>query len=364
MKRLYSLVLGVVFLLFTGCASPPATPTVPPISTMPPLTPTPLPDEGLHFLLTSSGIEAVQIKRLAQGWTAFHPASWGTTIQRGDLIQPPSDGDVVVLCADLTVHTLTQEAGSPCQVSQPDLFWDGVQIVRPMAPGQQVPFIIYPRRTGIIETHPLLQWHDTGASSYTVAIIQDGVAIWQEAGVTTTEIHYPDDAPPLEPGENYLLEITDVDSGASSSADPSKGLGFQLLAPEKTAVVNAARDKIMALPLDEGAKQFALANYYAGQGLYGDALAALDEVAVMHESPQMLLWRGRVLIAIRFNADAQTAFNDASILAETLGDVESQAEAQAELWELTGDEGHWDTAVALYQQLGDTERVSDLENEP
>jgi len=361
MKRLQILVLWLAILVVVGCA--PATPTVPPTSMTPPPTSIPLPDEGLHFLLTSSGSEAVQIKRLAQGWTAFHPAFWGTNIQRGDLIQPPPGGDVVVLCADLTMHSLAQEAGSPCQVSQPDLFWDGVSIVRPMAPGQQVPFIVYPRRTSITDTHPLLLWHDTGASSYTVAIIQNGAAIWQESGVTNTQIRYPEDASPLEPGVDYLLEITDEDSGASSSADPSKGLGFQLLTPEQTAVVSAARARIMALPLEESAKQFALANYYAGQGLYGDALAALDEATVMQESPQVWLWRGRILIAVRFNADAQTAFTDASILAETVGDVESQAEAQAELWGLTGDEGHRDTAIALYQQLGDAERVSDLENE-
>jgi hypothetical protein len=355
--------LAVLFIgtfLLTGCAGT----TVLSVSTPTP-EPSPAPsssDMGLHFLVGSSGNEPVQLKRLAQGWTDFHPAAWGTTVQRGDLIQPPPDGTSIILCADLSVHVISEETGSPCQVSQPDLFWDGKHIVIPMSPGQTIPFIVYPRSTRILEERPLLRWRDSGATSYTVAIIADGRAIWQETGVTGTELPYPDDAPPLEAGRRYLLEIKDENSGLSSAQEPLRGLGFTLLSVEETNVVRQKEADILALSLDAAGQQFALAVYYAGQELYGAALAALDEAIAAQESPQLWLWLGHVLVAMRLNAEAEAAYAAASGMAAAQGDLESQAQAEAQLWRMTSDEAYWDTAVVLYQQLGDAQAVADLQN--
>lgn len=355
-------ILFVTTFLLAACGA--TTPAQPAPPTMPELPPTPfLPDDGLHFLIGSSGSETMQLKRLAQGWTSFQPAAWGANIRRGDLIQPPPDGTVTILCADLTVHLLWQEAGSPCKVSQPALFWQGLpMVINPMSPGKMVPFIIHPRNTRILDERPMLHWHDSGASSYTVSIIESGRPIWQQSGVTDTQLRYPASAPSLEPGVNYLLEIIDEDSGISSGQDPMRGLGFQLLTAEETAVVQQKQTEIMALSLDDAAKQFVLAVYYAGQGLYGEALAALDVATVEQESPQIWLWRGKLLVAVRLNDDAETAYIVGATLAEALGDLESQAQAQAGLWHLTGDEGYFNTAVALYRQLGDEQTITHLQN--
>lgn len=353
-------ILLLTTLFLSACNSPTTTPV--PAATVAPSPTILLPDQGLHFLMAGTDNEPVQLKRLPQGWIAYHPASWGTTIQRGDLIQPPPNGTATILCADLTIHVLTHEAGSPCQVTEPVLFWDGARIVNPMAPGQPIPFIISPRNTKILDEHPWLRWHDTGANSYTVSIIEAGSAIWEQTGVTGSELLYPNDAPPLEPDVSYLLEVVDEDSGASSGQDPAVGLGFQLLASEDAAAVIQTRDDIMALPLDEAAKNFTLAVYYAGQGFYGDALAALNEATLTQESPQLLLWRGRVLTAVRLNEDAKAAYADAVALAETIGDIESQAQAETYLWRMTGDMSHFDTAISLYQQLGDEHAIVALQN--
>ena len=358
---------ALTFLLLTtlcigGCVAPSdPDPTLAPMAAPLP-EPTPLPEVGLHFLLTGSGSDAAQIKRLHQGWTAFHPAAWGTTTQRGDLIQPPPGSTVTILCADLTLHTLSAEGGSPCQVSQPALFWNGTRIVNPMSPNTVIPRLLYPRSTHILEERPLLRWQDNGASHYTVAIVRGGEVIWTQTGVAEHELRYPDDAPPLQAGQTYLLEVRDEDSGASSADDPHKGLGFQRVTDEELATIRQQEAAIMALPLAEVEKQFALANYYAGQRLFGEALTALELVGSEIESPKVGLWHGRVLTAITRYEEAEAAYTAASALAATLGDLESQAQAETLLWELTGNSTHRDNALTLYQQLGDTEAIAALQN--
>lgn len=344
MNRYCCLIILLLTLWLAGCTAPP--------NPDPPPAPTPLPDVGLHFLLTGSGDDTAQIKRLRQGWTAFHPASWGATSERGDLIQPPPDSIVTILCADLSLHILTAEGGNPCQVSQPALFWEGERIINPMAPHQPVPSVIYPRSTKILEERPLLRWRDNGATSYTVAIVQDGRAIWEQVGVVGNELLYPANAPPLQQGVSYLLEVRDETSSGSSGQEGIPGRGFQLLTDAEVTAVRQKEVEIGALPLDEAGQQFVLAVYYTGQGLYGKALTALESASAMVDSPQIWLWQGRVLIAMRLNEDALVAYTTAILLAKAIYDIESQAQAETMLWQLTGEARHLDTAETLYQQFG------------
>ncbi|VAW30315.1 hypothetical protein MNBD_CHLOROFLEXI01-2235 [hydrothermal vent metagenome] len=353
-----SIIVTLLFIL-TACALSP-TPTVSPTATIAATpTATPEPEKGLNFLVSSSG--SVQLKRRV--WSAYQPVAFGTTIRRGDLIRPSSGAEVTILCSDLTVHIIDQEDGSPCRVREPDLFWEGVRIVNPMAAPADFPYILHPRKTQIVDARPWLRWHDNGGSSYTVAIIQGGEAIWQQSGVTGTELRYPNDAPLLEAGVNYLLEVINEDSGASSNQEPIKGLGFQLLPAETASLVEQTQAEIRALPLDAGAQSFALAIYYAGQGLNGEALALLDEVAQTHNSPLVQLWRGHMFLATRLNEEAQEAYTEAMSLATTLGDIETQAQAQTGLWRATNDESYFDAAILLYQQLGDEQTITDLQEE-
>lgn len=313
-------------------------------------------ETGINFLIDD--VEGVKIKRSA--WNGYQSAGFGTAVQRGDLILPPDGTTVAILCADLIIKTIDQENGSPCKVAKPALTWDGARIVSPRAPDSTIPYALYPRSTYILDSHPLLRWYDTGAGGYTVAIIQAGKEIWRQEGVNAAQLRYPDDAPPLEPGVSYLLKVVNEETGASSEEDPVKGLNFRLLPPERAATIIQTRDEIMALSLDAAAQNFALTVYYAGQGVYGEALGALNETALTRESPQLLLWNGRILADTYLYDEAETAYTAALALAETLDDIESQAQAQVALSQLTGDEGYLETAIALYQELGDEETITNL----
>lgn len=319
-------------------------------------TPTPVPELAANLLVEASG--EVFIKR--EGWVEYVPASFGVTVQRGDIIRPGEGQTVTILCADLELLTLAYLSGIPCLVREPSLLYRGTDIQTTRGETTQIPYILHPRRTTILDTRPLLSWHDTGASSYTVAIYQSGQSVWQQSGVQGTKLRYPDDAPALQPGAVYLLSVVDEDSGHGSIEEPTKGLGFQVLAEEERAIVSMQRERILTLPLEDSAHDFVLAVYYAGQGLRGDALTLLNKIDLTLDAPAVQLWRGDLLLAMQLRNEAETAYQAALQRAMTLGERESEAMAHVGLWQASRDEQHLEAAIALYEMLGDQARLKVL----
>ncbi len=301
------------------------------------------------------GVEGTaQVKR--EGWTAYSPVGFGALVQYADLLDV--EGRVQILCGDLTVRTLaTGRDSCPCPPWEGS-FQTSSGSYRNVPQG--VPYIQHPRNTLVLEAQPLLRWYDTGASGYTVAIVQDGEAIWQQADVTGNELVYPAAAPPLQPGVDYLLRVQDEDSGVSSEADPARGLGFQVMTSPQRAALEAHCGAVAVLPgLDTAARNYALALCYAtwkpeggGRGPWGAAWLLLESVAQAHDAPAVHLWTGDVLSALKLPVEAEAAYRAALAHAEALGDLESQAAAHERLYELTADAAHRDAAAEVYGRLG------------
>jgi len=324
-------------------------------------TPTPPPDLGPNLLIETEGRVSLQ----RADWADYAPVSLGAEIRRGDLVRPDEGQAVKVLCADLSLHTLERKSGSPCRVTEPVLVYGSARLLAPRADPNagQIPYLLHPRNTDVLDERPVLRWHDTGAGSYTVAILQGGKALWQEMGVQGSEMRYPDDAPALEPGVDYLLAVTDEDTGRHSGEDEAKGLGFRVLGAEERSAIEARRDEILALPLEEAARRFALAVCYAGLRLRGDALMLLDEVSADLDAPTVHLWRGELLLAMQLPLEAEGAYGAALLAAEATGDREAQAAAQAGLWQVTKDQTWLDAAIQGYEALGDQGQADALRGE-
>ena len=321
---------------------------------------TPAPDLGPNLLIESQ--EPVSLKR--DGWTDYVPVSLGAKVRQGDLIRPDEGQEVKILCSDLSLKTVKGESGCPCKAKEPVLVYGPARMLTPRGQDlRQIPYILYPRNTAVLDERPALRWHDTGASGYTVEIVQGGRTIWQQKGVPGTEMRYPDDAPALQPGADYLLTVTDETSGHHSGEDPAKGLGFQVLGAEEQATVEAQRDQILALPVDEPARRFALAVYYAGQRLRGDALAILDEVSAGLDSPAVHLWRGDLLAAMQLPDEAEAAYRAALAKAQAVEDRETEAAAQVGLCRVTGQADWLEKAVQAYEALGDQDQADKLRAE-
>lgn len=323
-------------------------------------TPTPEPDLGPNLLIETGG--SVSLNRA--GWKDYAPVSFGVVVHKGDLIRPDEGQEARVLCADLTLLTVKREKGCACNVAEPVLLYDTTSLRAPRNPSAgQIPYILYPRNTTILEDRPLLRWNDTGASSYAVAVFHGGKALWEQPGVQGSEMRYPDDAPALDPGVDYLLMVTDEDTGHHSGEDTAKGLGFRILDPENKGMVEVRRDEILALPVEEPARRFALAVYYTGQRLRGDAKMLLDEVSADLDAPAVYLWQGDLLAAMQLPDEAEAAYETALIIAQTMGDLEAQAAAQVGLWQVTRDQAWLDVSIQGYEALGDQEQADALREE-
>src|SRR5205814_1991806 len=109
-------------------------------------------------------------------------------------------------------------------------------------------YIVYPRNTLVLNTHPVLRWHATKARDYTVSIENDdrGTTVWQQGHVRATSMRYPDTAPTLKPGTGYLLVVKDS-SGNSSADEGAPGLGFSVVSAAKRPKVEQMREAILAL---------------------------------------------------------------------------------------------------------------------
>ena len=179
-------------------------------------------------------------------------------------------GTATILCADLSLKSISSVSGVPCSTSSHAvLAYNGANLVVPLrgatAAGLAgIPYVLYPRNTLLLEDHPLIRWHETAASGYRVSILAGGKELWATE-VFTSGVRYPDDAPALTPHVDYLVKVVDRRTGVASTNDPARGLGFQLVSAEEWATLDDRRQQILALDaLDEAARQFALAIYYTG----------------------------------------------------------------------------------------------------
>jgi hypothetical protein len=339
-------ILGIVL----GCSPPP---------------PTPPPSSGLNLIVMADG----EVLLLRANWTTSHPTSFGTVLYHGDQLQPTADAKIVVLCEDLTTWTvpsgLRSGLSNGCsQSSEPALVRSGSLIANTRGGTEPlIPFIISPRATKVLDATPVLRWNEVYlAQSYTVRLSGTN---WQET-VTGTEITYPG-TPPLQAGETYLL-IVEADNRKSSKDEGLPGLGFTLLSNEEAQRVRADVETVTKLNLPEEAKAFALAQLYAGHGLYAEAIETLEE---LNESgtrnANVYRSLGDFYQGIGLLHLAEDAYTNAIGRATETGDIETLAAAQASLGDVYLAQGRKDDAVGQfegarkgYETLGDTVRASQI----
>jgi len=229
-----------------------------------------------------------------------------------------------------------------------------------MGTGSIGPFILYPRRTAILTSEPLLKWYDTGARSYTVQIFSDGNVIWQEENVLQNQIRYSGN-PQLKTQKKYRLKVIDNDTDNSSDNEPMKGLGFQLVDNKAIKIIEEQKLKIQAMDLSKNSKNLAIALYYASQRfgdltLCGETLTLLDDISRELATPAIHLWRGHMYGEMRLSNEAEKAYLKALELAKTTGELYIQAEANSGLWCVTKKQAYKDDAIKLYSQLGEEPR--------
>jgi hypothetical protein len=301
------------------------------------------------------------------GWQNYAPIFFGAPLRKGDLLRLAASARAVVACADLTLSELpTGVSGFPCRTGpgQDALVYAGrlATPTRGEPAAGEYPVVISPRKTALLDSHPLLRWTEVpGATSYRVSL--QGTD-WSTAIDGGTETVYPADAPALRPGTAYRLV---VEAGERSSAEePGAGLGFELLGSDEVAAVRAAEAKIRALGLADAATRLLVANLYAVHHLYAEALAQLEPRAGSGE-PAVLRLAGDLYLGVGLNRQAEESYLQALTLSQGANDPEGQAAAHAALGNIYDALGnreeatrHWQDAVAGYKGLGDQSKIAEV----
>jgi len=221
-----------------------------------------------------------EVQLMRRNWNEYRPTNIGTDLYRGDLLQPAPGAVAIVYCvADNRIERLPNGVPSGvanlCTPVTPladdRAIYRGEQF--PETHNPEIPYIISPRATLLLDDRPLLRWNAVpGTQSYSVKIVGPGV--YWETQVQTNYLKYPGDQP-LQPGANYQI-IVYSDNEASSLDEDTQGLEFTLL--DRTTAIGVRQEiaQLQQQHLTATAFALALAHLYSKHGLFAEAIATLE----------------------------------------------------------------------------------------
>lgn len=220
---------------------------------------------------------------------------------------------MIALCADLSLASGSCPRGSETAFFEgaiPDNTLSGVE--------EAIPRLIAPRGGRLLEPTTRVSWTEaTDATSYEVLLSSEGREIWTGTVTGTTTLDYPPPGiPPLDRGATYRFTISTAD-GRSESA---QGIGFTVLPDAETQPIRADEQAIRAEGLDATSTATLVANLYASNQLYGEALGLLEPVAETATQPSVELLRGNIYLTIDLPELALQSYERALTLAQASGD--------------------------------------------
>lgn len=118
----------------------------------------------------------------------------------------------------------------------------------------------------------ILSWSNAaGATEYNVRLEKYGQTVW-EVTVSETEIVYPENQPPLEPGNQYELIVEPI--GNDQSIAPGRGK-FKVVTEEDANIIREQAARISGI--SDAEIRLNLAELYRKNQLLADAIATLKE---------------------------------------------------------------------------------------
>lgn len=330
-------------------------------------TPSPTADLSSNLLVEISG--ALQYNR--KGWKEDLPLSFGTWLQEDDLVIAARNSQGLVVCKDLMPVTVDpgQNGPLPCSRSiETILFRNGLPVVAPRRLGEplivSIPYILTPRYTFIQDPHPLLSWNpsEKGKTSYSVVLKLETI-VWQ-VETTSTELRYPENAPPLVPGIPYYLRVKDSQGNSSEEEQTDIDRSFILLEPDKIEQVNFLINKVHELNLNTKATLLLEADVFASQGLRADAIDRLRKLIPLDSSPAVNLRLADLYRIIGLFTESQKFYENAALGYHRIGDLYGEAHALlgsglSHMGDQKDAEARtkFEESLVLFQSLGDQENT-------
>ncbi|MBD1852651.1 tetratricopeptide repeat protein [Leptolyngbya sp. ST-U4] len=225
-----------------------------------------------------------------------------------------------------------------------------------------IPYIIEPRNSAVLSDRPNLRWNKVlGVTQYTVTLKNGDTILWTKQ-VETDAIAYPSDAPALQPGINYTLEVK-TNTDRSSTEEDIQTTFYRLSDPEADRIrqaeslFNNTSESTTLLKTD----------LYIGSELYAAAIDTLESL-IEQGSQNPIVYRKLADLYAQANVNlrAESYYQQAIPLAS--GNLPEQARLQASLGEvyirleLRPQAIEWLTqAKESYQTLGNQAKVEELQ---
>jgi hypothetical protein len=381
---LWGLMVVVSILVTTSCGPtpPPAVSTVTPGpvaasetvartgTTVPPADEASLP--VLPNLLVQAEGE-VWLRRT--GWSDFLLTGFGVAVEPGDLLRVSKGGAASVFCGDQTLWDAGPKAlpadgvehSAPCQQGRPPRPWSDVAALRGEE-DDRIPYALHPRNTALLTDRPRLRWHPLpGVSSYTVTLIGDDGQERAPVEASGGEVEWPVDWPPLESRATYVLVVEGDGRRSNQGNEGHVGLGFWLLPAAEAETVQTLEARLRAQPISPTASDLLVAELYRGHDLRAEAAQLLEGLAASDGAAPVWLALGQVYLEAGLAVEAQAALEQALATAQASGQQEAEAAAQVGLGlaarlldDETVAEEHLQAARALYEQIGDRDRLEQV----
>lgn len=349
------------------------------------------PQQDIQFALVAGLSGPVEVRRQAN--EQLEPAMFGLDLFWEDTVLTYEEAAASILCqngllfnvgSSQTLVVRCQESGAvqPAGRLEPQL---SAQLVRasgaatstlpsddtraPRAEVEQTPLLLSPRHTVITDTRPTFSWQPVvGASGYRLTVNPLGGSgeTWS-IETTAASLPYPADAPPLAPGSRNSVTLMTLDN--DRVADKSL---LQVLDAGSQAELVKAEAEIRALPLDEAAQTYLLAQLYRQWELQDAAIVQLEQLInsppLVGQGPGMestlRQQLGDLYFEIGLYAQAEEHYQAALTATQNSGDLSGQAAASAGLARVTyvfEETEHaldyLSAAEALYRQAGQIEQA-------
>jgi hypothetical protein len=138
--------------------------------------------------------------------------------------------------------------------------------------------ILYPRNSIITAQRPRFSWHSGAGGETTVSLTLKGIGgnLWRAKSAGDTLV-YPEDRPPLVPGQAYFLRVA-----AAGNPDAVEEVYFSVIEPAAaTEVADLERqmDTLRSENPGDVTPDVVLAGYYRSMGLHHRALTTLQKIA-------------------------------------------------------------------------------------
>lgn len=324
--------------------------------------------EGVHMVVGVQG--AARYTR--PEWNVSMPLQVGTYLYHGDTVELDATAQVQVTCSSLSRVTVTSASGEMrCDQGTPVLMRHTGSRSTLLGSSQDVQLLLTPRKTQLLTRYPLIRWRNISGVEVTHIEVQGPGVRWSAEVQGMTQIRYPTDADPLQPGKGYTIVLKTTDPPASVNVESLHDKGFVIVSEQVVNDVKREEEFIRnGEPESSTSFQLPIAKLYYDKELYAEEIELLERISPAEQEVQGYLLLGDAYFEIELYDIAISHYQQALDMAVAAGNVDDQAQTHHNLgqaYRSMGDETqattHFDQAIALYQQLGDANKVQEVTRE-